>query len=97
MSADLSLALPIAMLAPLAALAGLALGWLHFRSLELVAAMLLQGRMRAVPLQVGRMAALGGFLVLCALQGAGVLLAAALGVLAGRAVVLRAARQVGRQ
>lgn len=74
-----------------ALLAGLGLGWLHFSSLQRVTGMLLAGDGRAVLLQVGRLAVLGLFLFLCVKAGGLVLIAAAAGILAGRAIVLRGA------
>lgn len=80
----------------LAALLGFAAGYgaglLHFRSLARVAEGLLSGRLSAAGMQVARLAALGGFLWLCALAGAAVLIAATAGVLLGRARALREAR-----
>lgn len=75
-----------------AALAGFALGWLHFASLSRVTDMLVAGRMSAVLLQLARLAVLAGFLILCARAGAWVLIAGAAGVLTARAFVLRGAR-----
>lgn len=75
-----------------AALAGFGLGWLHFASLSRVADLFVAGHMRAVALQLARLAVLAGFLVLCAQGGAAVLVAGAAGVLAARARVLRGAR-----
>ncbi len=72
-----------------AALAGGVAGWLHIRSLRPVADGLLKGDPMAVVLQIARFVGLGIFLYLCARLGAAPLLAAAAGVLIGRAVVLR--------
>jgi hypothetical protein len=72
-----------------AALAGIAMGWVHFVTLTRVTAMLLAGRIAGVGLQMARFALLGAFLWLCAKGGWPVLLAGASGVLAGRALVLR--------
>ncbi|GHF60556.1 N-ATPase subunit AtpR [Seohaeicola zhoushanensis] len=72
-----------------AALAGIAMGMFHFASLQRVTRLLVAGRPAAVGLQVARFALLGVFLWLCAKSGWPVLLAGALGVLAGRAYVLR--------
>ncbi|MHC0053931.1 N-ATPase subunit AtpR [Actibacterium sp. D379-3] len=88
----MSLDAHILALAGLAALAGCAVGWLHFRSLRGLAHRMLAGQPSAVALQLARMAGLGLFLYLCAWGGgAAVLLAGACGVLVGRALVLRAA------
>ena len=73
----------------LAAVAGMAAGWLHFRSLRPVTDRLLRGELSAVALQVGRLALLAGFLILCTRAGPGPLLGAAAGVMAGRALALR--------
>ena len=73
-----------------AALAGLAAGWLHFRSLQALSARIVAGEKRAIVLQLARLVMLGLFLFLCTRGGALVLLAGALGVFAGRALVLRA-------
>jgi hypothetical protein len=75
--------------AVLAALAGTLVGWLHFRSLRAVTERLVAGRLSAVALQLTRFAALALFLYVCARFGAVPLLAAAAGVMAGRAIVLR--------
>lgn len=80
------------LLALAAAVAGFAAGWLHFASLGQVAEMIVAGRLTAIWLQLGRLAALAAFLFLCAQGGAPVLIAAAAGLLAGRAFVLRRAR-----
>ncbi|MCB1395878.1 MAG: hypothetical protein H6898_14445 [Rhodobacter sp.] len=79
-------------LAALAALAGLAAGWVHFASLAPIARMLTQGRMLAVALQVARLAVLGLVLWGFARGGALVLVAGAAGILAGRALVMRRVR-----
>jgi hypothetical protein len=71
-----------------AAIGGVAVGWMHFRSLRTVAERLVAGRLSAVVLQVARLAALTLFLFICARVGAVPLLAAGAGVLAGRAVVM---------
>ena len=80
------------LVAALAGLAGLALGVLHFRSLERVTALLVQGRLAGVALQIGRLAVLAVFLWLCARGGPWTLLAGAAGLLAGRALILRGVR-----
>lgn len=72
-----------------AALAGTAVGWFHFASLSRVTDLLLAGRLAGVGLQVARFALLGGFLWICSRGGWPVLLAGALGLLAGRTLVLR--------
>jgi hypothetical protein len=80
----------------LAALAGVVLGWIHFRSLHTVAERLLEGRLSAVALQLIRFAVLAAFLFICARLGSVPLLAAAAGVMAGRTIVLRrAGRRAG--
>ena len=77
-------------------LAGGAVGGLiYFRMVRQSAGMLLSGR-RGAPLLGGalvllRMAGIGGGLFLAAMQGAGPLLAAALGLLLGRHAVMRRA------
>ena len=76
---------------PAAALAGGAIGWLHFASLARVSELFVAGRIAAVGLQLARFAILGAFLFLCARGGAGVLIAAAAGVLAARAAVMKRA------
>ncbi len=82
------LALPFA-LAVFAALAGYAGGVAHVRSLRRVTALLLEGRLSAVALQLARFAALGAFLFICALAGPPVLICGAAGILVGRARTLR--------
>lgn len=76
-----------------AALAGVAVGWAHFRSLRMVTERIVAGRLSAVALQLARLALLTLFFVLCARFGALPLVAAAAGVLAGRAAVLRHAER----
>ena len=93
MSAEAITLGPLALLALPAFAAGYAAGMLHFRSLALVASRMVEGRLSAVALQLGRLAALGVFLWLCALAGPEVLIAAAAGLLLGRARVLREARR----
>jgi hypothetical protein len=85
-------ALPLAVQALLALIAGCVAGLLHFRSLARVAEGLFAGRFSAVGLQVARLAALGVFLWVCAIAGAAVLIGAAAGVLLGRARALRECR-----
>lgn len=70
---------------------GLALGLIHFGTLKKVSALYLSGTGagRAIGLQLGRLAFLAVALALLALSGAGPLLGGALGVLAGRTLVLR--------
>lgn len=80
----------------LAALAGTGAGWLHFRSLRPLADRIVGGDWRALALQVVRLGAMAGFLAFAAQGGAAVLIAAAAGVLAGRQLVLRRARQEAR-
>ena len=50
----------------LAGLAGLGAGWLHFASLEWVANRIVEGRLSAIGLQLGRIVLLGGILFLFA-------------------------------
>ncbi|HAE27938.1 MAG TPA: hypothetical protein DCG58_12315 [Hyphomonas adhaerens] len=76
----------------LAGLAGLGAGWLHFASLEWVANRIVEGRLSAIGLQLGRIVLLGGILFLFAQGGALVLIAGAAGILLGRAIVLKGAR-----
>ncbi|WP_323772332.1 hypothetical protein [Antarctobacter sp.] len=78
-----------AVIAVLAALAGLLVGLLHFWSLRLVADRLVAGQMSAVVLQMARLVGLALFLYLCTWFGALALLGAGVGVMCGRAVVLR--------
>lgn len=80
-----------------ALLAGLALGLFHFSSLRRVSALYLSGGpvWRALTLQLARFAFLIGLFVLLARAGATPLLAGALGLLIGRAVVLRSSREAG--
>jgi hypothetical protein len=79
-------------IAVLAALAGFAVGWLHFVSLERVAVMIVQGRLSAIGLQLARIALLGSLLWLFAKGGGLILIAGAAGIVAGRSLVLRRAR-----
>ena len=76
----------------LAGLAGLGVGWLHFASLEWVANRIVEGRLSAIGLQLGRLVLLGGILFLFAQGGALVLIAGTAGILLGRAIVLKGAR-----
>lgn len=70
---------------------GLALGLIHFATLKTVTSLYLSGTAtgRAIGLQLGRLAVLAATLNVLALSGAAALLGGALGVLAGRAIVLR--------
>ena len=79
-------------LAVMGALAGLAAGWLHFASLERVVAMIVQGRLSAIGLQIARIAALGCMLWLFARGGGLILVAGVAGILADRSLALRRAR-----
>lgn len=80
-------------IAALAAPAGVAAGWLHFRSLLRVSECLAAGDLKAVVLQVVRFIALGLFFYLCVRMGATALLSAAAGLWVGRSLVLRQARK----
>ena len=75
------------------ALAGFAAGWLHFRSLQWLAARMIAGDPAAAALQLARLAAVAAFLYLCARGGAGALLSAATGLFAERALVLAQTRK----
>uniref|UniRef100_UPI0035AD9E43 N-ATPase subunit AtpR n=1 Tax=Paenirhodobacter enshiensis TaxID=1105367 RepID=UPI0035AD9E43 len=86
MSADLPL-----MHMALAAGAGAVAGTLFFASLGPVARMLASGRIEAVGLQLLRFVALGLVLWLMARAGGAVLLSGAVGVMVGRALVMRRA------
>lgn len=79
-----------AVIAIIAALVGFLAGCLHFWSLRLVTDRLVAGQMSAVALQMARLAGLALFLYICTRFGAWALLGAGVGVLGGRAVVLRA-------
>lgn len=81
----------------LAALAaGVAVGFIHFRTLRRTADAFVGGRAaRALALQLVRLALIGGFLFAAARAGALPLLAAAAGVLAGRALVMARRRKAG--
>ncbi len=74
---------------------GLALGLVHFLSLRTVTALYLDGgsTLRALALQLIRLALLGGGLVALALLGALPLLTGAAGVLVARQIVLRRSRE----
>lgn len=80
----------------LAALAaGTGLGWAYFTALRRGADALVHGRMGPIGAMGWRLARTAGLavgLVVAARMGAAVLLAAAFGVMLGRALVLRAAR-----
>ena len=79
----------------------LACGWMigvtYFRMVRNSADVMLSGRrggpLLGLALVVLRMAGLGGVLIVAAMQGAGPLLSATLGLLIGRVVVMRAARR----
>lgn len=89
---------PMTLILALGALiAGIAAGWAHFASLRRVADLFTEGRMSAVALQLGRLAALGVFLWLCTRGGAPVLIAGAVGILIGRAVALKGAEKRGAE
>lgn len=73
-------------------LGGAALGVVYFRFLRHSAGLMVAGEAgpgRALMLVLFRVAGLGGLLLIAALQGAMPLLAAALGVMVGRQVVMR--------
>lgn len=72
--------------------AGVCTGWLHFASLERVTRMILDGKLAALGLQIGRLALLGCLLWLFAKGGALTLIAGTAGILAGRWLVLRNAQ-----
>ena len=69
------------------------LGLIYFRMVRHSAGLLLSGRRGGTAAGLGlvalRLAGLGGVLMIAALQGAGPLLAAALGLMIGRFAVLR--------
>jgi len=71
---------------------GIIAGWAHFASLERVAALLAEGRLSAIALQLARLTALGALLFLCVQGGAFVLISGAFGLFIGRALVLRRMR-----
>jgi hypothetical protein len=79
----------------LAAALGIAMGVLHFATLERVTRLYLKGGSvgQAVALQVARLGLVTAFFVGLALLGAKPLLAGALGLLIGRAIVLRRKRE----
>lgn len=81
--------------AALGLLAGLALGLFHFATLRRVTDLYLSGTApaRALAFQLARFALLIGALVLLAIAGAAPLLGGALGILLGRAIVLRRTRE----
>ncbi|MEQ9462452.1 MAG: hypothetical protein RJQ10_02230 [Haliea sp.] len=85
----MSAGLVTALAALAAALAGTLAGWIHFTSLARVTDLLVAGRIQGVGLQLGRFVLLGVFLWICAQGGWVVLVAAAVGILAGRTLVLR--------
>ncbi len=74
------------------AAAGIAVGWVHFRSLQWLAERMMRGDLAAAGLQLARLAAVAAFLYLCARGGAAALLSAAAGLFAGRAIVLTQAK-----
>ena len=78
---------------------GWILGLIYFRIVRHSADLLLSGRRGAplfgVALVLARLAGLGGVLILAAMQGAGPLLAATLGLLIGRWWMMRGARPGG--
>jgi len=80
-------------------LGGWVLGLIYFRLVRHSADLLLSGRRGAplfgVALVLARLAVLGGVLILAALQGAGPLLAASLGLLIGRWWMMRRVRAEG--
>ncbi|WP_150497280.1 ATP synthase subunit I [Roseibium aquae] len=74
---------------------GVLIGLIYFRMVRQSADLMLSGRrggpLFGVALVLLRMAGLGGVLIVAAIQGAGPLLAAALGLLIGRLAVMRRA------
>ncbi|PZX48770.1 N-ATPase subunit AtpR [Cereibacter changlensis] len=74
---------------------GTGIGLIYFRMVRHSAALMLSGRRGGPSFGIGlvllRMAGLGGALVTAAMQGAGPLLAASLGLLIGRRLVMRRA------
>lgn len=74
---------------------GVLIGLIYFRMVRHSADFMLSGRrggpLFGVALVLLRMAGLGGVLIIAAMQGAGPLLAAALGLLIGRFAVMRKA------
>ncbi len=76
---------------------GWTIGLTYFRMVRHSADVMLSGRrggaLFGLALVVVRMAGLGGVLIVAAMQGAGPLLAATLGLLIGRVAVMRAARR----
>jgi len=82
--------LATAALLVLFAAAGLAAGLAHFHMVALTARAVTAGNLaRSLAATAGRFALTGPVLVVAALQGAGPLLAAAAGLLAGRRLVMR--------
>lgn len=78
------------------ALGGVGLGVAYFRFLRHSAGLMVAGEVgpgRALVLVLFRVAGLGGILLIAAMQGALPLLAAALGVMIGRQVVMRQAER----
>lgn len=75
---------------------GVTIGLIYFRMVRHSTDLMLSGRRRGplfgVALVLLRMAGLGTVLFIAAMQGAGPLLAASLGLLIGRMAVMRAAR-----
>tara|TARA_R110002074_G_scaffold124886_2_gene261554 strand:+ start:2198 stop:2500 length:303 start_codon:yes stop_codon:yes gene_type:complete len=74
------------MLAALAA--GYGWGIVHFRSLRIVADLLVAGNMRAIALQIARLAVLLGLFLVMSQAGALVLISGAIGLILARARVL---------
>ena len=77
-------------------LGGATLGVVYFRFLRHSAGLMVAGEIgpgRALTLVLFRVAGLGGILLIAAMQGALPLLAAALGVMIGRQVVMRQTRK----
>lgn len=73
---------------------GVMLGLFHFRLLRSVSLDFARGRaVRAFALQTGRMGLMAAVLVFLARQGAAILLAGALGIMIGRAVIIRRAKR----
>ncbi|MBI1418205.1 MAG: hypothetical protein GC146_13375 [Limimaricola sp.] len=85
-----SWALPVAL--ALAFALGLVAGAVHFATLGWVARRLAEGQMRAVAVQVARMVVLAAVLLAMARWGWPMLLAAAVGLALGRALILRRER-----
>ncbi|MCC0018768.1 MAG: hypothetical protein H6887_06215 [Hoeflea sp.] len=87
---DLSLVDVVRLLAVLAA--GYGAGLVHFATLETVARRIAGGRLSAVALQIGRLAALGLFLFLLVKLGAIELLLGSAGIMLARSRVLARVR-----